>query len=36
MDRNGHIISQKAGKGRISAKQIDAVIGKHIAYIGAG
>lgn len=30
MDRNGHILSQKAGKGRITAKQIDAVIGDNI------
>ena len=31
IDRNGHIISQKAGMGRVSAKQIDSIIGEHIA-----
>ena len=31
MDRNGHMLSQKAGMGRITAKQIDAVIGNHIS-----
>lgn len=29
-DRNGQILSQKAGKGRISAIQLDEVLGKHI------
>ncbi len=31
IDRNGHIISQKAGMGRINSKQIDAVLGNYIA-----
>ena len=31
MDRNGHMLSQKAGMGRVTAKQIDAVIGNNIA-----
>ncbi|MFD1777205.1 IS1595 family transposase [Fredinandcohnia salidurans] len=29
-DRNGQILSQKAGKGRISAIQLDQVLGRHI------
>lgn len=31
MDRNGHIISRNAGMGRITATQIDNVIGNYIA-----
>lgn len=31
MDRNGHLISRNAGMGRITAKQIDSVIGSYIA-----
>lgn len=31
MDRNGHILSRNAGMGRITAKQIDSVLGDYIS-----